>query len=165
MWGQTAQRNASIRRVASGGGSCLAAGAMILALGGCGAAVASQEQISQRAPAAPAESTTDSAAENASPEATSDAVAAVTEALNSVAARTPTPDAEALQTAFESAGVDPAAVEVSIDTTPTGLEVDAMTAAVPIGGSCIFGHIREGAATVTELPMLANGQCFIGDQR
>ena len=92
-------------------------------------------------------------------------MSAIAGALDAVAASAPTPDSEALRTAFDSAGVDPAAVEVSVDVTPTGLGVDAMTAAAPVGGSCIFGHIREGVATVIELPVLSDGRCFVGDQR
>ena len=87
------------------------------------------------------------------------------DSLTSLAAETTNPDAGALRAAFESAGADPGSVEVSIDTTPTGLEVDAMTAAVPLGDICVFGHIRDGASTVTQLPVLANGLCFVGDQR
>jgi protein tyrosine phosphatase (PTP) superfamily phosphohydrolase (DUF442 family) len=99
------------------------------------------------------------------PSAADSLAAAITEALNSLAAETPTPDAEALRSAFESAGVDAGSVEVSIDTTPTGLEVDAMTGAVPVGETCIFGHVRGGVPTVTQLPVLADGRCFVGDQR
>lgn len=166
MRGQRAQRNVSTKRSPLGGGLCLAAGAISVALSGCGAAAASQEQVLQVAPEAPAEPNSSPAVQTAPPEATaSDARTAVTEALNSIAALTPEADAEALRAAFETAGIDPAAVEVSLDTTPTGLEVDAMTAAAPVGGSCIFGHIREGVATVTQLPVLADGHCFIGDQR
>lgn len=97
---------------------------------------------------------------------TADAVTSrIADALDSLAAETPKPDAEALRAAFESAGVDADSVEVSIDITPTGLEVDAMTAAVPVGETCIFGHVRDGAATATQLPALADGRCFVGDQR
>lgn len=89
----------------------------------------------------------------------------IADSLDSLAARTPQPEAEELRAAFVSAGAEAGAVEVSIDTTPTGLEVDAMTGAVPIGESCVFGHIRDGAVTVTQLPVLASGLCFVGDQR
>lgn len=140
-----------------------------MVISGCGAAVAgSQPQDLQMASApAPAPSTRDPASSAAATDAS--AVEAITvriaEALNSLAAETPTPDAEALRVAFESAGADGGLVEVSIDTTPTGLEVDAMTGAVPVGEWCIFGHVRDGVATVTQLPVLAEGRCFIGDQR
>lgn len=89
----------------------------------------------------------------------------ITDALNSLAAQTPKPDAETLRAAFESAGADAGSVEVSIDTTPTGLEVDAMTGAAPVADTCVFGHVRDGVATVTQLPVLADGRCFVGDQR
>lgn len=168
MRGQTAQRDVVIKGTVSAGRLCFAAGVIILGLSGCGAVAGSPTQVLHVAPAAPAAPTASSpapAAQKAPSEAPSNVLTAVTEALNSAAAQTPKPNADALRAAFGTAGVDPAAVEVSIDTTPTGLEVDAMTAAAPVGDSCIFGHVRDGVATVTQLPVLADGRCFIGDQR
>ncbi len=165
MRGQTAQRDVVIKGTVSAGRLCFAAGVIILGLSGCGAAAGSPTQVLQVAPAAPTASSPALAAQKTPSEAPSNVLTAVTEALNSAAAQTPKPNADALRAAFGTAGVDPAAVEVSIDTTPTGLEVDAMTAAAPVGDSCIFGHVRDGVATVTQLPVLADGRCFIGDQR
>ncbi len=64
-----------------------------------------------------------------------------------------------------SAGGRKAPVEVSVDKTPTGLEVDAIQGAVRAGGECVFGEVRDGKATVAILPPLSNGLCFIGDTR
>jgi hypothetical protein len=164
MRGRTAQPGFSSRQGRLIGGIWCAAVATTVALGGCGlAAAGSHVQVSQVVPAAPSPG---QASPTAPPDApTADAMSAVASALNALAARTATPDSEALRAAFDSAGFDPAAVEVSVDVTPTGLEVDAMTAAVPVGVSCIFGHIREGVVSVTELPVLSGGRCFVGDQR
>ncbi len=66
---------------------------------------------------------------------------------------------------FAAAGASPASVEVSVDTTPTGLDVDAIQGAGLIDATCIFGEVREGSVTVAVLPALASGLCFVGDQR
>ncbi|WP_258069690.1 hypothetical protein [Arthrobacter sp. SX1312] len=54
---------------------------------------------------------------------------------------------------------------MSIDSTPTGLDVDAIQGAGLIDGSCVFGEVGEGTVTVAVLPALASGLCFVGDQR
>lgn len=66
------------------------------------------------------------------------------------------------------ARLDPAianTVEVSIFTTPTGLDVEAVQGAIQIDGTCVFGELRDTNVTTTLLPVLPNGRCFIGDQR
>lgn len=71
----------------------------------------------------------------------------------------------AIEQGFADAGSAPDTVEVSIDRTPTGLDVDAIQGAGRTGGTCIVGEVREGAVAVTVLPVLATGLCFVGDQR
>ncbi|MHA7238552.1 DUF6993 domain-containing protein [Arthrobacter sp. TMS1-12-1] len=66
---------------------------------------------------------------------------------------------------FADAGATPESVEVSADSTPTGLDVAAIQGAGLIRGTCVFGEVREGTATVVVLPALASGRCFVGDQR
>ncbi len=70
-----------------------------------------------------------------------------------------------LRQAFEASGVDPAAIESSLDITPTGLEVDALEAAAPFEGTCVMAQVRDEEVNVTTLPVLESGLCFIGDQR
>ncbi|MBM7848798.1 DUF6993 domain-containing protein [Arthrobacter roseus] len=70
-----------------------------------------------------------------------------------------------LSGAFEAAGVDPAAIELSRDSTPTGLAVAALEAAAPVEGRCVVAQVRENEVTVTRLPVLDSGLCFIGDER
>jgi hypothetical protein len=53
-------------------------------------------------------------------------------------------------------------LEVSQSRTPTGLEADAIEAAVRQGGDCVIGQVRDGAVAVTVLPVLASGKCFVG---
>lgn len=71
----------------------------------------------------------------------------------------------AIEEGFTAAGLIPDAVEVSIDRTPTGLDVDAIHGAGRTGGTCVFGEVRETTVSVAVLPALASGQCFVGDQR
>ncbi len=91
--------------------------------------------------------------------------AAVETTLKNLVAGNPKPDREALRAALVSAGIPKANVEVSVSRTPTGLDVDAMEAAALTGKSCVMGQIRDGGVTVTVLPALATGKCFIGDAR
>lgn len=71
----------------------------------------------------------------------------------------------AVEEGFTAAGAAPEVLEVSLDRTPTGLDVDAIQGSGLIGGRCIVGEIREGVVSVTVLPVLATGLCFVGDQR
>ncbi|MHA7278605.1 DUF6993 domain-containing protein [Arthrobacter sp. MDT2-2] len=71
----------------------------------------------------------------------------------------------AIEQGFADAGSAPEDVEVSIDRTPTGLDVDAIQGAGRTDGTCIVGEVREGAVSVAVLPALASGLCFVGDQR
>ncbi len=86
----------------------------------------------------------------------------VTDALNRLAAETPKPATAQVTEALTGAGVAPAVLEVSASRTPTGLQADAIESAVLQGTDCVFGHIRDGSVTVTVLPVLASGKCFVG---
>lgn len=86
----------------------------------------------------------------------------VTDALNRLAAGTPKPATAQVAEALTGAGVAPAVLEVSASRTPTGLEADAIESAVLQGTDCVLGHIRDGMVTVTVLPVLASGKCFVG---
>ncbi|GAB3555380.1 hypothetical protein GCM10027404_32140 [Arthrobacter tumbae] len=164
MRGHQGAAGIDIRRARSAALLCFLCVGIVLAAGGCGTdAAGSPSQALRVAPVVQSPDPAVSAAPNPS---TVDAfTAGLEDSLTLLAAETANPEAEALRAAFESAGADPDSVEVSIDTTPTGLEVDAMTAAAPFGETCVFGHIRSGASTVTQLPVLSNGLCFVGDQR
>lgn len=102
-------------------------------------------------------------------ESTSTDVAATATAmertLKDLVSANPKPDRQAVRTALAAAGVPNDAIEVSASRTPTGLDVDAMEAAALSGEECVVGQIRDGAVTVTVLPVLSTGKCFIGDSR
>ena len=85
--------------------------------------------------------------------------------LKNLVAGNPKPDREALRAALVSAGIPQENIEVSVSRTPTGLDVDAMEAAILAGKSCVMGQIRDGGVVVTVLPVLSTGKCFVGDAR
>jgi hypothetical protein len=86
----------------------------------------------------------------------------VTDALSRLAAGAPRPATAQVTEALTGAGVAPAVLEVSASRTPTGLEADAIESAVLQGADCVFGQIRDGSVTVTVLPVLSSGKCFVG---
>ncbi|MEE2522945.1 hypothetical protein V1639_10540 [Pseudarthrobacter sp. J75] len=87
---------------------------------------------------------------------------AVEDALAALAGRSRKPNSGQVVDALAAAGFSGPGVEVSATRTPTGLEADAVQAAVLQGADCIVGHIREGTVTVTVLPVLSSGRCFVG---
>jgi hypothetical protein len=84
------------------------------------------------------------------------------QALRGVAAGNPKPGQDQVSAALAAAGIPPEAMEVSPSRTPTGLEVDAVDAAAVSGQDCVIGQIRNGSVTVTVLPVLSTGKCFVG---
>ncbi|GAA5197027.1 hypothetical protein GCM10023346_30780 [Arthrobacter gyeryongensis] len=85
--------------------------------------------------------------------------------LKTIAAATPKPAQDALRSQLVSAGIPAAAVEVSASKTPTGLDVDAIEAAARLDKDCVMGEIRDGQVSVSVLPVLASGKCFVGNSR
>ncbi|UKA73892.1 DUF6993 domain-containing protein [Arthrobacter sp. FW306-07-I] len=103
------------------------------------------------------------AASAAAAEAATDTVKrTVTDTLTKLASGTPKPATGQVSEALTGAGIAPAVLQVSQSRTPTGLEADAIEAAVLQGRDCVIGQVREGAVTVTVLPVLASGKCFVG---
>ena len=86
----------------------------------------------------------------------------VTDTLAKLATGTPKPATAQVSDALTGAGIAPAVLQVSQSRTPTGLEADAIEAAVLQGKDCVIAQVREGAVTVTVLPVLASGKCFVG---
>jgi hypothetical protein len=86
----------------------------------------------------------------------------VTDTLTKLASGTPKPATAQVSEALTGAGIAPGVLQVSQSRTPTGLEADAIEAAVLQGRDCVIGQVREGAVTVTVLPVLASGKCFVG---
>ena len=82
--------------------------------------------------------------------------------LGSVVAANSKPATADITSALTAAGVPARSLEVSAGRTPTGLEVDSMEAAVVQAKECVIGQIRDRKVTVTVLPALSNGKCFVG---
>ncbi len=99
---------------------------------------------------------------NAGGDAADEVERTVAGALQALAARVPRPATDQVKEALTSAGIAPGALQVSASRTPTGLEADAIEAAVLQDRDCIIGQVREGAVAVTVLPVLASGRCFVG---
>ncbi|MCQ2000502.1 DUF6993 domain-containing protein [Arthrobacter zhaoxinii] len=139
--------------------------ALAVGLSGCGSSGEDNTAPVPRESAAPGFVPTDPAA-SPTP-APDDAPATVTAALESelgkLADANPTPDRSAVAGAFTAAGFPADSVEVSADRTPTGLEVDSIQAAAVQDGECIFGEVRNGSVSVTVLPVLSDGGCFVGN--
>lgn len=132
---------------------------LILTVGGCSAPATApaEEPQSSAAPEAPAVS---EPAEGAPAEAE-----AVRLELTALAAEVPAPSRDEVRAAYAAAGFSPDVVEVSQDSTPTGLAVDSIVSAAAVGQDCVLAEIRSGTATVTVVPALANGACLLGDDR
>lgn len=86
-------------------------------------------------------------------------------ALKRIVDRTSDPSREQIESALTSAGFAGRQIEVSNDTTPTGLEVDALEVAARVDGKCLVGQLRGGEVSISIMPVLATGKCFVGDQR
>ena len=83
-------------------------------------------------------------------------------ALAQEAAREAKPGTGHIRQALAEAGFLPGAIEVTASRTPTGLEADAVEAAVRQGQDCVVGQVRGGSVTVVVLPVLADGRCLAG---
>ena len=84
------------------------------------------------------------------------------DALGSLTAGNPKPGTEQITSALTAAGVPARTLEVSAGRTPTGLEVDSIEAASVQGKDCVVGQIRDGKVSMTVLPVLSSGKCFVG---
>ncbi|MDM7989536.1 hypothetical protein [Arthrobacter sp. zg-Y877] len=134
--------------------------ALAVVLAGC---IMTGEGAGEDKVAAPAGSAATEPAPPRAAESSPTPVETLESELGKLAASDPSPDRQAMADAFAAAGFPAASVEVSADRTPTGLEVDSIQAAALQGGECVFGEVRDGAATVTVLPPLSDGGCFVGN--
>ncbi|GAB3527425.1 DUF6993 domain-containing protein [Arthrobacter monumenti] len=85
--------------------------------------------------------------------------------LRELTADTPEPTRDQVQSTLRSAGFPAEKTEVSITRTPTGLEVEAIEAAVHVEDECVVAQLRDGSVALAVLPVLETGLCFVGDQR
>ena len=152
-----------VRNFRTGTVALLLAGAV--ALGGC-STLPVGENATSHAPTAPA--TTSTPTETAGPIETpmtpaQEFSAKLTASLGDLAAGTKSPNRVQMNAAMLEAGAAEDTLEVSVDTTPTGLAVDAIEAASLVEGECVVGQVRNGQVSVSLLPVLATGRCFVGD--
>ncbi len=152
-------------KVGAVGVSVLLAATVVLA--GCSLFpenAASPEPASGPSSAAPAK---EAAAEQQKPVETVSAAQEfsnkLTGSLEKLASNTKAPNREQMMAAVLEAGATKESAEISVDITPTGLAVDAIEAASPVADQCVIGQVRDGNVTVTILPVLASGRCFVGD--
>ncbi len=155
--------------------------AVLLALGACAASPATEGTDATEAPVAPAGDAAGPAtvtppagdpapqADAAPPDDLAGVTGAVDAALRAVAGNQDPVTSDqvrgAIEQGFTASGAAAETVEVSIDRTPTGLDVDAIQGAGLLAGRCVFGEVRAGVVSVVVLPALASGRCFVGDQR
>ncbi|WP_395405189.1 DUF6993 domain-containing protein [Arthrobacter sp. UC242_113] len=175
MRATTLQRNKALRGNATGarGNAKKVAGRLALAvvavsLAACtapgGQATTGGQAATQAAAAASAspKPSSPAAGTKTAPEATAALQRTMADVLGSVVAANPKPATADITSALTAAGVPARSLEVSAGRTPTGLEVDSMEAAAVQAKECVIGQIRDRKVTVTVLPALSNGKCFVG---
>ncbi|MFB8370772.1 hypothetical protein ACFC25_15590 [Pseudarthrobacter sp. NPDC055928] len=150
---------ASSRKVLIAVVACLAGAAALTAC--TGTSTADPSATMAAGTTAPASAQATGPAAEVDP-ATSTLKQTLADALNRLAASTPKPATAQVTDALAGVGIPKAALEVSESRTPTGLDADAIEAAVLQGADCVIGQIRDGSVTVTVLPVLASGKCFVG---
>lgn len=72
------------------------------------------------------------------------------------------PVTDRIRAALTGAGFTPDQAEVTAGRTPTGLDAEAVEAAVKIGDDCIVGQLRTGHVVVNVFPVLFDGRCLVG---
>lgn len=147
-------------------------GATVLFLAGCsstptdpavtGVPPSASGAENKTATPAPAATKTAVAGPSAPAEASAALRSKLSDVLGRLAAGTPKPSTSQVREALTGAGIATGSLEVSESTTPTGLAADSIEAAVRQAKDCVIGQVREGAVTVTVLPVLASGKCFVG---
>lgn len=126
------------------------------------AQAAGEQAATQAAASASAKPSAPAAATKAAAGATAALQRTMADVLGSVVAANPKPATADITSALTAAGVPARSLEVSAGRTPTGLEVDSMEAAAVQARECVIGQIRDRKVTVTVLPALSNGKCFVG---
>ena len=94
--------------------------------------------------------------------ATAAAKARVEAALGGAAAGGAKPATDRARAVLTDAGFTAEQQEVTASRTPTGLDADAVEAAVKVGNDCLVAQLRTGSVTVNVLPALADGRCLVG---
>ena len=62
-------------------------------------------------------------------------------------------------------GFDPAATEITYDSTAIGTGVDSIEVSVRFGDECLLATVRNGRYTTALMPVLGTGTCLVGETR
>lgn len=79
--------------------------------------------------------------------------------------RKPNVDTRGIINALVTAGFDKTAMQITKDTTPTGRKPEAIEYSVRAHDDCLIGQWGKNRYTSYIAPVLANGDCLIGDTR
>lgn len=82
--------------------------------------------------------------------------------LSALLSFTPEPSTAEIRDYLTKEGIKAEKLQVSATTTPTGLKADATTVGWVNGENCIMGFIADQKSSVSVLPVLPDGTCFIG---
>ena len=82
--------------------------------------------------------------------------------LEALLAQNGAPSSRELVDELVSSGFDKAAMEVTADTTPTGLQADSILVAVRWGEDCLLGQVDDGAVVADDAAALSTGRCLVG---
>jgi len=82
--------------------------------------------------------------------------------LEALLAQDGSPSSRELVDELVSSGFDRAAMEVTADTTPTGMQADSILVAVRVGEDCLLGQVADGAAVADDAAALSTGRCLVG---
>ena len=61
-----------------------------------------------------------------------------------------------------ASGFEKADMEVTADTTPTGMPADSILVAVRMGEDCLLGQVADGASVADDAAVLSTGRCLVG---
>lgn len=87
---------------------------------------------------------------------------AVEKSLETLLAVTKRPTGDQVRSALTGSGNNASSVEVTATSTPTGQQADTLQASVLVGADCVMSNIRGGVLSMTTLPALSTGRCFVG---
>ncbi|MER3388990.1 MAG: hypothetical protein RJQ01_03060 [Microcella sp.] len=82
--------------------------------------------------------------------------------LDALIAQVQSPTSRELVDSVVDAGFDKAAMEVTADTTPTGMAADSILVAVRLGDDCLLGQVVDGQVVAGVAPVLSTGRCLVG---
>jgi len=82
--------------------------------------------------------------------------------LDALLAQDGSPSSRELVEELVDSGFDRDGMEVTADTTPTGMAADSILIAVRMGEDCLLGQVAGGRAVADVGAVLSTGRCFVG---